>query len=101
MMNFVQGIEVNSLQGGSVACEESCALLCFACAGKQFKFDEAFGHKSCLKAVKETAGVWMTGLFLLVVAQFAFLTTWLKKNSLKPGEGKADAALICNKKIFA
>lgn len=59
------------------------------CAGSDsFQFDEAFGHKSCLKAVKETLKVWLTGLFLLLVANVTFLTRWLKAKSLKPGEGK-------------
>ena len=59
------------------------------CAGPDsFQFDEAFGHKSCFKAVKETVTVWLTGLFLLLVVRVPFLITWIKGNSLKPGEGK-------------
>ncbi len=50
-------------------------------------FDEAFGHKSVVTAVMNTLSLWAMGLFLWLVAHWPLLTRWLKRTSMKPGEG--------------
>jgi len=50
-------------------------------------FDEAFGHKSMLLAVMNTLSLLLMGVFLYLVAHWPLLTRWLKRTSMKPGEG--------------
>jgi hypothetical protein len=56
-------------------------------AGADFMFDEAFGHKSMVTAVMNTLSLWLMGIFLYLVAHWPLLTRWLKRTSMKPGEG--------------